>query len=505
MNKAPSPHWHGAALLGDLTQWPEHYQTEITGLSYDSRDTKPGDLFIAHAGPIAQRTDFIKQAIANGAIAVLRDAQVPFPSSENQPEINAAIPILAIDALREKVGLIAARFYHQPSASLTMIGITGTNGKTSCSHFIARGLQQAGKPCGIIGTLGSGFPDQLNTDTMTTPDPTVLQQVLADLKQQGAKAVAMEVSSHSLEQHRVTGIGFNIAVFTNLTRDHLDYHGTMENYGKAKERLFQTPSLKYAVINADDAFGLNLLDKYSTQLTCYAYSLENHPKLLPNLVHAQDIKFTNQGLSAKVITPWGQGQLKSSLLGRFNLSNLLAALSVLGIMQIPLPDILHSLAQFPTVPGRMQALGGGKQPLVVIDYAHTPDALEKALKALREHCHGQLWCVFGCGGNRDAGKREIMGQIAERYSDQLIITDDNPRFEDPKTIVSDISKGLLCPWASEVEHDRRAAIAHAIDCAGTNDIVLIAGKGHEPYQQIGTEKIPFNDAEVALQQLQLKL
>lgn len=492
--------WQAESLLGDLASWPPNCPVEITGLSADSRLVKPGDLFIAQSAIPEQRAQHIDQAIKKGAIAVVRDKDPQMPEIEIISHNQQTIPLIAIDHLREKVGLIAAKFYHHPSSHMTMIGVTGTNGKTSCSHFIAKGLEMADKHCGIIGTIGSGFPNALQPTQLTTPDATILQALLSNMQQQGAKAVSMEVSSHSLAQHRVVGIEFDIAVFTNLTRDHLDYHGDMTRYGQAKEKLFHMTGLKYAVINADDAFGTSLLEKFSKQLNCYAYSIENKTTQ-DNYISAYDIKCNHHGISAKVITPWGQGVIKTPLLGRFNLSNLLAALTVLGILEIPFPDILHYLTTFSTVPGRMQTLGGGKLPLVVVDYSHTPDALEKALKALREHCHGQLWCVFGCGGNRDPGKRELMGQIAERYSDQLVITDDNPRFEDPKVITDAIVKGLLCPWAAEVEHDRRAAIAHAIDCANANDIVLIAGKGHEAYQLIGDDKIPFNDVEVAEQQL----
>lgn len=499
-------YWNSTDLLKDLIDLPENTPITLIGdLSVDSRETKPGDLFIAHAGPLGKRHEFIEHAITQGAVMILRQAALNTPPLEIIHQDNRIIPLLAVADLQTKVSLIASKFYHHPDHHLTMIGITGTNGKTSINYFIAQGLQKAGISCGMIGTLGNGFPGQLNANpnNMTTPDSTSLHKLLAKLKAQGAQAVAMEVSSHSLTQHRVANIPFTIAVFTNLTRDHLDYHDTMENYGKAKETLFFTPGLKYAVINLDDSFGKALVAKIDSKVTCYTYSLENCDHS-PNHIFAQDIKLTTHGISARLTTPWGEGSLKSNLFGRFNLSNLLAALTTLNIMGIPFSNTLQMLSTLPPVPGRMQILGGGKMPLVVIDYAHTPDALEKALKALREHCHGKLWCVFGCGGNRDAGKRKLMGQISERYSDQLIITDDNPRFEDPSLIVDDIVDGLLCPWAAEIEHDRRAAIAHAIDCANANDIVLIAGKGHERYQQQMNEMIAFDDTEIAKQQLQLK-
>ncbi|HVV69419.1 MAG TPA: UDP-N-acetylmuramoyl-L-alanyl-D-glutamate--2,6-diaminopimelate ligase [Gammaproteobacteria bacterium] len=489
---------NSSALLSDFTPWANIHTPNITGLSSDSRETKPGDLFIACAGPINERWHYIEQAISRGAIAALIDTEMVDPSQKP-----ASIPIIPVPDLIDKVGFIAARFYGEPSEDMQIIGITGTNGKTSCSQFIARALQQAGMQCGVMGTLGSGFPDDLTPGSLTTPDPITLQRQLAHLKQRGAKAVAMEVSSHSLAQKRVAGVQFKYAVFTNLSQDHLDYHKDMEHYGAAKRELFLQPDLEYAIFNTDDNFGGQLLREFTTRLPCYSYGLETSA-IVNKRIQASQIRLTSHGMSAQITSPWGKGALHTHLLGRFNLSNLLAVLSTLGVMGIPLPDILHYLATLPGVPGRMQTFGGGKLPLVVVDYSHTPDALEKALLALREHCHGTLWCVFGCGGNRDPSKRKLMGQIAERFSDQIIITDDNPRFEDPAAITENIIEGLLCPWAAEIEHDRHTAIAHAIDCAHTGDVILIAGKGHETYQQVGAIKIPFNDAEQVQMQLQLK-
>jgi len=331
----------------------------------------------------------------------------------------------------------------------------------------------------------------------TTPDPVTLQRWLFKLKQEGARAVAMEVSSHSLVQQRISGVEFKVAVFTNLTRDHLDYHGTMENYGAAKKMLFMQPGLQYAIINADDEFGQKLIGGLKTSLKVYAYTIKGTLLEEVPTVAAKDVELDISGITAQVTTPWGEGLLKSRLLGRFNLSNLIAVLAVLGVMKMNIAAALTSIKKLETVNGRMQTFGGDKKPLIVVDYAHTPDALEQALLALRECCHGAIWCVFGCGGApRDRGKRPMMGQIAERYSDHIIITNDNPRAENPQQIINDILQGLLCPWAAEVEQDRRVAIAHAIDCASANDVILVAGKGHEDYQIIGKEKLPFSDQEV---------
>jgi UDP-N-acetylmuramoyl-L-alanyl-D-glutamate--2,6-diaminopimelate ligase len=497
MNKHHPPTTNLTQLLSDFVTLPAELSLNITGLSCDSQSIQPGDLFICCFGPKAQHAEFMQTAIAKGAVAVLQDCTYTLNSIFS---VKDAIPIINISDLRSKVGLIAASFFGQPSSHMKVLGITGTNGKTSCSQFIAQALEQAGQHCGIIGTIGSGFPGRLNTATLTTPDPVTLQQTLAQLQHQGANYIAMEVSSHSLDQNRIAGVHFDTAIFTNLTRDHLDYHGDMENYAQAKRKLFLQPDLKHIVINADDAFGQKLITEFAGQLPCYSYSITGNIQSKNNIL-ANEIKLNSQGFSAHVDTPWGQGILHSRLMGRFNLSNLLAVLAALGIMHIPLADILEYISTLTNVPGRMQTFGGGKLPLVVVDYAHTPDALQKALTALREHCHGKLWCVFGCGGDRDAGKRPIMGQMAERFSDQVIITDDNPRFESPQSIVENILAGLLCPWAVEVEHNRHAAIAHAIECAQPGDVVLIAGKGHETYQQIGEARIPFNDAQEVQAQL----
>ncbi|MDF3054601.1 MAG: UDP-N-acetylmuramyl peptide synthase [Gammaproteobacteria bacterium] len=483
-------------LLNNIVSWPDDHDIEITGLSFDSRLTQVGDLFLAHATSIELHEQYIAQAIKKGAVAILRETQPSLETFTIRVVQDRSIPILCVDALASKAGIIAARFYENPSDSLLLIGVTGTNGKTSCCQFIAEILEKTHRRCGIIGTLGTGFPHKITPGSLTTPDAITLQKTLSTLQQAGARYIAMEASSHSLVQRRTAGIQFDIGIFTNLTQDHLDYHGNMENYAQAKRLLFAEYPLKYAVINADDPFGQKLLSEYASQFPCYAYTLSDTKTNVPT-ISAHRIKLTAHGISAYIETPWGEGQIKTSLLGRFNLSNLLAAIATLSIIGCPLPQILTQISSLTTVPGRMQAIGGGKLPLVVIDYAHTPDALEKALTSLREHTHGKLWCVFGCGGNRDADKRHLMGEIAERYSDQIIITDDNPRFENPDKIIDDITQGLLCPWAAEVEQDRQTAIAHAIDCAEAGDVILIAGKGHETYQQIMDEKIPFNDLEQA--------
>jgi UDP-N-acetylmuramoyl-L-alanyl-D-glutamate--2,6-diaminopimelate ligase len=483
-------------LIKGLAVISEGEDQEITGMSSDSREIQPGNCFIALKGMHQDGHHFILDALGKGACAVLVEGNTPYSHS-------LPIPVISVSNLSKEVGEIAARYYGRPSEKMAVIGVTGTNGKTSISQFIAKAMEMNATHCGVIGTLGYGFPGALIPSTHTTCSTLVLQKQLSELYQKGAKVVAMEVSSHALDQKRVEGVVFDTAVFTNLTRDHIDYHQTMENYAAAKRKLFLTPQLKQAVINIDDEFGLSLAKSLQSELPVYCYSLKKHVLKLPTAL-AKQVHPHSKGISAKIITPWGEGQLRSRLLGRFNISNLLAVLVTLQLQGVDFQQSLEFLSQLQTVAGRMQVFGGGKLPLVVVDYAHTPDALKQVLLALREHTHGTLWCIVGCGGDRDKGKRPLMGQIAERYSDQLLITDDNPRTEDPQSITSEIVSGLLCPWAVTVEHDRGAAIAHVINCAGAGDVVLIAGKGHETYQIIGAERIPFSDREHVQTQLRLK-
>jgi len=475
---------------------------QVQRICADSRNVQPGDLFIAVGGVAAERANFVSQALNQGAVAALVDAEeyAQIVIATNRTQTAPIVPVLQ---LQQYLGVLAARFYGIPCQHLRIIGVTGTNGKTSISQFVARLLQQNNQSCAIIGTLGSGFVDHLVTSNLTTPGAIALQETLANLVRQEAKQVAMEVSSHSLVQQRIAAIPFEIAIFTNLTRDHLDYHGTMENYYQAKRLLFLTPHLKCAVINVDDLFGRRLLDELAPQLTCYAYSLENGCQGIPT-VRASQLRFHSRGFSAHIDSPWGSGELHSQLLGRFNLSNLLAALTtVCVLLQLPLKTALQQLAQLPNVYGRMHCLGGDNLPLVVIDYAHTPDALEKALTALREHCQGRLWCVFGCGGNRDTGKRPLMATVAEAFADHVIVTDDNPRLEPPEQIIAEIYQGFQYRNRIQKIHDRSCAIATAINQAGAGDVVLIAGKGHETYQLIGTQKNVFSDLAVAQKVLDL--
>lgn len=492
------------ALKNLLHGWLEIDSSQdrpIANLSTDTRRIQPGDVFVALKGCRQEGREFIAQAIDKGAVAILCDRV----SSEEQAEISTRfnqykIPLFFIEKLDEKIGEIAAKFYDYPAKKLTIVGVTGTNGKTSCTQWIAKALNTLHIPSGVIGTLGYGFPHDLKNAEYTTPFAIDLQRMLAEFCDAKAKAVAMEVSSHGLAQNRVAGVEFDLAVFTNLTHDHLDYHGDVAHYASAKKRLFAWPGLQQRVLNLDDAYGQAWFEEFSLQKPCYGYSLlPNADELFPKdfLVYAQTFSLSNQGIKATVVTPWGDGVLNSPLLGRFNLSNLLAVLASLCLMDIAFNDALAAVSRLESLPGRMQVMGGKEQPTVVVDYSHTPDSLLQALKSLREHCVGKLWCVFGCGGDRDKTKRPIMAKIAEEYADYVVITDDNPRHENAKLIVADIIRGLNIDSTAVIEHDRRKAILHAITSANSGDIVLVAGKGHELYQQVGDEKIPFNDVAEA--------
>lgn len=450
----------------------------------DSRRIEPGDLFIAYPGENTDGRKHIGQAIELGASAVL------WERAGCQWQDAWPVPNLAVTGLREQVSAIAGEFYGNPSHDLWMIGVTGTNGKTSCSHWLAQCMNALGYKAGIIGTLGNGFPNALSEAVNTTPDPIVIQQTLADLVAKNADAVAMEVSSHGLAQGRVNGLKFDVAMFTNLSRDHLDYHGDMTAYADAKTQLFDWPNLKCAVLNAEDTFGARLAVRLHSQgKRVLTYGLQG------GAVSCTALRFIEGGIAMEIMTPWGRAETSAKVIGRFNAANVLAVLATLLASDMPLDKALNALQQIQPVPGRMQQLGGGSQPLVVVDYAHTPDALAKALATLREQAAGRLVCVFGCGGNRDKGKRPLMGQVAAEMADLAVVTSDNPRHEDARSIIDEIVAGMGGNY--RIEEDRAAAIDDAIRTAEAGDVVLIAGKGHESYQQIGDDRMPFSDIEVA--------
>ncbi|OZB61288.1 MAG: UDP-N-acetylmuramoyl-L-alanyl-D-glutamate--2,6-diaminopimelate ligase [Lysobacterales bacterium 14-68-21] len=461
----------------------------VSGLTLNSRDVRPGFAFVALRGTRHHGVAFAADAVARGAVAVIAEAPVPaeVPAME--------VPVILVDGLAAQLGEIAARFYGEPSRRLRVIGVTGTNGKTSTVQLLAQALESLGHRAATIGTLGTGLVGQLREGERTTPDAISVQATLAAFRDAGATHVAMEVSSHALVQGRVNAVAFDVAAFTNLTHDHLDYHGTMEAYGEAKARLFAWPGLKAAVINIDDAFGATLAGRLAPDIACLRVSAAGLPGAE---VAAEQIVTSGEGLAFLLRTPWGSRSVRSPLLGRFNVANLLTVVACLGALGESFEQIVQAVQALAPVNGRMNRLGDGlRQPLVVVDYAHTPDALEQALTALRAHCAGRLLCVFGCGGERDAGKRPVMGAIAERLADVAIVTDDNPRGEDGDAIVAQIVAGFADPGRARVQRDREAAIRLALSMARAGDVVLVAGKGHETYQEGARGKRPFDDMEVA--------
>ena len=456
------------------------------GVRADSRKVRTGDLFVAFPGERSDGRRFIADALRAGAVAVV------WERAGFEWDRRWDVPNVAMDDVRGKLGRIADHVYGRPSQHMWVAGVTGTNGKTSCSHWIAHALGRRGRATAVLGTLGNGFPGALQPASHTTPDAASVHEYLSELLAGGASGVAMEVSSHGLDQGRVNGVAFAAALFTNLSRDHLDYHGSMEDYGAAKARLFRWPGLKHAVVNVDDAFGARLaasLDRSRVDVLGYG--------LGKGEIAGHRLDLSRRGLSLEIETPWGPAAIRSRLLGGFNAYNVLGVLGMLLAAGLDLRDAAESLAELEPVAGRLQQLQMPGRPMVVVDYAHTPDALQKVLETLRGvlPVRGRLICVFGCGGERDPGKRPLMGEVATRLADLSVITSDNPRGEDPLEIIRQIEAGAHPTY--EVQADRASAIHRALASAAQEDIVLIAGKGHEPYQEIGGTRLPFSDIDVA--------
>jgi len=475
----------------------------LADLTADSRAVKMGSVFAAYRGTVRDGRDFIPEAIARGAAAVLWESE-GFAWSRAW-----SVPNMPVAMLRQRISGIAGEVYGDPSDALWMAGVTGTNGKTSVSQWIAAALDALGRRSAAIGTLGNGLVGERVEARNTTPDAIVLQRLLAEYLRRGARHVAMEVSSHGLDQERVAGIKYDAAVFTNLTRDHLDYHGTMDAYAEAKYRLFSARGLRHAVVNVDDEWGARFARRLAgggLDVITFGMAPESAEPMRPRL-SASRVLLSDAGVRFRLESDWGAGDVEAPVLGAFNVSNLLAVAGSLLAAGISFGQTLRSLAALAPVPGRLERLGGGTAPLVVIDYAHTPDALEKALQALRHvldstalrspsRGRGRLICVFGCGGDRDAGKRPLMGEAAARLADQVIVTSDNPRNEDPQAIIAQVLTGIRGRRAEAIE-DRQVAIFTAIHHAQAGDVVLLAGKGHETYQEIAGSRHPFNDREVA--------
>lgn len=465
-------------------------QLTVSGLTLDSRHVEYGDVFIALNGALQHGLRHADNAITRGAVAIIYDPD----GLESSDLPNLPVPMIAVHNLAQQLGTLASRFFSHPSHLLTMIGITGTNGKTTCSQLLAQILPD----CGVIGTLGWGNLGQLQPTVNTTPDALALHQMLHSFVLQNKTSVVMEVSSHGLEQGRVNGILFTGAVFTNLSRDHLDYHGTMEDYLQAKLTLFKNPGLRFAVVNIDDENSPQVLHTLAPHVKRWTFSIHGKVVANANSLTADNIIHDSNGIAFDV--HWNGRTLRSytTISGAFNLQNVMTVLCVLLALDWSFEDAIAALSKLQPVTGRLEKYGGQDKPTVYVDYAHTPDALEKVLKSV--HGEGQLWAVFGCGGDRDKGKRPEMGRIAEACADHVIITDDNPRTEDPKRITAEILEGCHSDKV-RVINDRKQAIEYAIRHAHAKDRIVIAGKGHENYQEAHGVKIPFSDQEVVVEAL----
>jgi UDP-N-acetylmuramoyl-L-alanyl-D-glutamate--2,6-diaminopimelate ligase len=474
--------------VGDLlgSQAGGYARLAITNLTLDSRQVSPGAAFVAVPGQREHGLKFARQALERGAAIVLYEPSLGVAAP---PE-----PCLAVPNLKARLGELARAFY-ATAAMPVLIGVTGTNGKTTVAYLLAQALSQPQRPCGYVGTLGYGVPPAVTAHGLTTPDTLTLHRELMEL---GAPRVAMEVSSHALKQDRVAGLTFHTAVFTNLTRDHLDEHGDLASYGEAKRRLFRIPGLQWAVLNADDPFAATIAAGVARGCRVVRTSMRSSSVELAARLKRADLG----GLEIDVTGSFGTARLVSKLIGAFNAENLLSALGALVGQGMPLQAACTALGAARPAPGRMEVLGGPPtQPWVVVDYAHTPDALQRVLSTLEAAAVGELWCVFGCGGDRDRGKRPLMGAVAADLADRIVLTDDNPRSEDPEAIVADIREGVGDHPRVNVVHDRRGALKVAIERARPGDVVLVAGKGHEAEQLVGNERRAFSDRAVVAELL----
>ncbi|WFQ78313.1 UDP-N-acetylmuramoyl-L-alanyl-D-glutamate--2,6-diaminopimelate ligase [Xenorhabdus sp. SF857] len=459
-------------------------------MTLDSRKAAAGDLFVAVQGHQTDGRKYIPQAIAQGVAAVIAEAKGTADNGTVQKM--HGVPVIYLDDLNDKLSELAGEFYQHPGNKLKLVGVTGTNGKTTTTQLLAQWSQGLGETSAVMGTVGNGLLGMIVPSENTTGSAVDIQLDLQQLAHQSATFVAMEVSSHGLVQGRVAALPFQAAIFTNLSRDHLDYHGDMESYEEAKWRLFSHHNVKQKIINADDAVGQKWL---SCLPDAVAVSMENN---LPEnwqgrWLSASEVHYHDKGASITFTSSWGNGTLNSPLMGAFNVSNLLLALATLLSLDYPLDKLLSMASCLKPVCGRMEVFSAADRPTVVVDYAHTPDALEKALSAARLHCKGRLWCVFGCGGDRDKGKRPLMGGVAEQGADRVVVTDDNPRSEEPRAIVADILQGFIDPGQAMAIHGRVEAVTSAIMQASEEDVVLVAGKGHEDYQLVGNRRLDYSD------------
>ena len=470
----------------------------LSGISSDSRKLEQGNLFIACQGKTSHGLDFLDQAVAAKVAAVVCD----FTTGDVPP---ADIPIIPVADLARQLGTIANRFFDTPSKRLKVSGVTGTNGKTTVAYLIMQCQQRLGHKCAYIGTLGSGIDEISSTDGMTTPACIDLHRQLAKFCDAGAGHAAIEVSSHALEQNRVDGVHFDTAIFTNLSRDHIDYHGSMRAYADTKARLFLDYDVTNRIVSVDTEFGQEIADRCGMNVVTASTRFDREANGRP-YVFVRAVVATKHGSRVSVMSSWGAGEFLLPLPGDFNVANAVEVLATMLNWDVPLDDACEVLGEVSAPPGRMQRVRLDTEadlPAVFVDYAHTPASLEAALRALQQHCKGQLWCVFGCGGDRDRGKRALMGKISTRHADQVIVTNDNPRSESPAAIIAAILEGM--DDDTVVIEDRGAAIASAIADADTEDVVLIAGKGHEEHQILGLQRLKFSDANIARAKLLARL
>ncbi|MGV3001763.1 UDP-N-acetylmuramoyl-L-alanyl-D-glutamate--2,6-diaminopimelate ligase [Vibrio sp.] len=493
-------------LLSDLLKpWialDSEFAINVAELQLDSRKVSAGDIFVAIQGHEVDGRAFIDKAISSGAVAVIADASQENP--HQHIEWRASVPVIYLSEIGSQLSHLATCLYQfEP---MQLIGITGTNGKTTISQLIAQWVGLLGKKAAVMGTTGNGFLNDLKPAVNTTGNAIEIQQTLSQLQQQGAEYTALEVSSHGLVQGRVKALPFAAAAFTNLSRDHLDYHGSMEEYAEAKFSLFSQHDCQHQIINADDEVGQQWLQRLPDAIAVSLIKPQlssrspdsTHPASTHDCLWANEVHYSDAGISLSIDGHWGAADLQVPLIGAFNASNLLVALATLLSLGFELNQLVQVAPQLRPVIGRMELFQASKpQAKVVVDYAHTPDALEKALMALRVHCQGKLWSIFGCGGERDSGKRPMMTEISERLADESIITDDNPRSEDPAKIVADMLQGAINPEQIHVIHSRYLACQYALQQAGEGDIILLAGKGHEDYQIINGQNVHYSDRETA--------
>lgn len=478
-----------ASLLDSIAEAPD---IEVTGISSDSKKLSPGDVFFALVGETGHGLDYVSEALEAGVQAVVWDASADVVAPDH-----ARVPMIPVAGLTTHIGEIANRYFGSPSESMKVVGVTGTNGKTTVSFLVAQCMQMLGNTCGYLGTLGFGIGDLESDSEMTTPACIDLHQILATFRDAGASHAAIEVSSHALQQNRVDGVHFDSAIFTNLSRDHIDYHGSMRAYGETKAQLFLEHDIDHRIICLDTEFGQELAHRCGDNVVTVSTRFDR----LANgrlFVFVRSVVATEAGSNITVESSWGEFEFRLPLPGGFNIANAIGVLGLLLSWDVPVADACGALGKISAPPGRMQRVADFGAPSVYVDFAHTPAGLEAALRSLRSHCKKSLWCVFGCGGDRDRGKRPLMGTTAARLADRIVVTNDNPRSELPGNIITDILQGVGDkPDAIAIE-DRAAAIAYAIHEAADEDIVLIAGKGHENYQLIGDQRLAFSDYDAAL-------